>query len=417
MRPRLRPPGPPALGRPAAALAVAFALAAGLAGGGLLGFAVRRSPETPVRQADGNRSLLASGATRGGGAVQPDTLLVWTPRQLPGGFADAVGRLPGVAHAVAVASGTAWVTGSTAADGVTLDRVPRGMALPIEVGGAVPGRLASFLPPADRDLLPDLARGEGILGATSALLRRAGSGADLLFGHIPVPVAGVVADADIGAQELFVSKSTAVRLGVTRERYLLVDPASQASAAGLPAKIRSLLPPGVPARIRGPGETPYFRQGDAVLPPVVLKELFGEFAARPLATGWLQVDPAWVATHIVTARVPILGAVRCNRSIIPQLRGALQEVRSEGLSNQIDPSGYEGCFAPRFVNRDPALGISHHSWGVALDINVPTNRFGSAPRQDPRVVAIFERWGFTWGGQWLVPDGSHFEFNRPPSAA
>jgi hypothetical protein len=28
---------------------------------------------------------------------------------------------------------------------------------------------------------------------------------------------------------------------------------------------------------------------------------------------------------------------------------------------------------------------------------------------DPRVVAIFEKWGFRWGGRWTKPDGMHFE--------
>jgi len=26
-----------------------------------------------------------------------------------------------------------------------------------------------------------------------------------------------------------------------------------------------------------------------------------------------------------------------------------------------------------------------------------------------------ERWGFTWGGRWLVPDPAHFEYLRPPA--
>jgi D-alanyl-D-alanine carboxypeptidase len=34
---------------------------------------------------------------------------------------------------------------------------------------------------------------------------------------------------------------------------------------------------------------------------------------------------------------------------------------------------------------------------------------GLSSRQDRRLVSIFERWGFTWGGRWLVPDGMHFE--------
>ena len=33
------------------------------------------------------------------------------------------------------------------------------------------------------------------------------------------------------------------------------------------------------------------------------------------------------------------------------------------------------------------------------------------------MVKIFEQWGFTWGGQWLVPDGMHFEFVRFPSGS
>jgi hypothetical protein len=28
---------------------------------------------------------------------------------------------------------------------------------------------------------------------------------------------------------------------------------------------------------------------------------------------------------------------------------------------------------------------------------------------------VMTRWGFTWGGHWLVPDPAHFEFLRLPS--
>jgi hypothetical protein len=28
-----------------------------------------------------------------------------------------------------------------------------------------------------------------------------------------------------------------------------------------------------------------------------------------------------------------------------------------------------------------------------------------------------ERWGFTWGGRWLVPDPAHFEYLRPAAGA
>jgi hypothetical protein len=31
---------------------------------------------------------------------------------------------------------------------------------------------------------------------------------------------------------------------------------------------------------------------------------------------------------------------------------------------------------------------------------------------DERVVAIFEKWGFAWGGYWSTPDPMHFELAR-----
>jgi alkylation response protein AidB-like acyl-CoA dehydrogenase len=129
------------------------------------------------------------------------------------------------------------------------------------------------------------------------------------------------------------------------------------------------------------------------------------------------MDPSWTRAHIVRARVPILGVVRCNRAVVAQVRGALAQLRDAGLGGLIHPSEYGGCFAGRFANRNPAAGVSHHSWGVAIDLNVAENLRGRVPTMDPRVVAAFERWGFTWGGRWIVPDGMHFEFARFASGA
>jgi hypothetical protein len=342
----------------------------------------------------------------------PDTVLAWTPGGLPPGFAAKVERLPAVRHSVAVVSGILWMNRSVAADGTTVDRPADGLAVPIEVAGANLDRYAPFLSPADRVHLPDLAGGQGLLGRTSETLRRVDAGGSLTFrGSRTIRVAGVVPDAAIGANELFVSGRTAASLGLATRRYLLIDPAHGVSRARLDAAIRGALPSAMPLRIRGPGETPYFRQGDAVLPQVRLKELFGEFAAAPVG-GYLRMDPRWEAAHIGTARVPLLGAVRCNRGILPQLRGALREVESEGLGHTVDPAEFGGCYSPRFLLRDPHAGLSHHAWGIAVDINVAANPFGRAPTQDHRLVAIFERWGFTWGGRFLIPDGMHFEFAR-----
>jgi hypothetical protein len=385
--------------------------AVGLAGGGAAGLVAQRPSRPPLPQAEG---VLAPKlpAVR---PITPDTLLAWTSGGLPAGFGRAVSRLPGVEHVVGVVSGTAWLDRSFDAAGALVDRPPDGLAFPLEVAAASPSTYSPFLAPADRAILSRIARGQAALGTTSARLRGLGAGALLRFGSHRIRVAGMLPDAAVGAQEVFVSRETAASLGLTRERYLLIDPGAHASRVRLTRRIRALLPAGVPLQMRGPGETPFFRQGDAVLPPIELKELFGEFAARPQG-GLLRIDPRWVASHIVTASVPILGSVRCNRALIPKLRGALEEIQREGLSQLLPRGDFAGCFSPRFINTDPrSAGISHHSWGVAVDVNVSANPFGATPHQDPRVVAVFERWGFTWGGRWIRPDGMHFEFIRFPS--
>ena len=401
---------PPPRRRPVRLGVVAAALGAGLLTGGTLGLLSGGQSPSSVQ-----RPLEPAATPPPVQPLTPDTLLAWTPGGLPAGLGKSVGQIRGVAHVVSVLSGTAWLSSSISADGTRVDVPPAGLAIPLEVGGATPPAYAPFLSPSDRSLLPALERGEAVLGSTEAELRHIGIGGVLLFGTERIRVAGIVPDAEIGAHELFVSKETANKLGIRISRYLLIDP-GKASRRRLTSRIRALLPKGLPLRVRGPGETPFFRQGDAVLPPVRLKQLFGEFAARPVG-GYLVIDKAWVRSHITTADVPIIGKVTCNRAIIPQLRGALVELEREGLAQLIDVRQYAGCYSSRFINRNPEAGISHHAWGVAIDINAQRNVFGRRPHQDPRLVKIFEQWGFTWGGQWLVPDGMHFEFVRFPSGS
>jgi hypothetical protein len=296
-----------------------------------------------------------------------------------------------------------------------VDDPPNGFGVPLEVAAVHPLEYEPFVPPADRGALADLSNGFGVLGESSARLRGLGPGAVLEFGDVSVEIAAVWPDELVGAHELLVARDLGRALGVTHDRYALIQPEGEATGTHAAKLVRSVVPADVPVQIRSPGETPYFRQGDAVLPPVELKTLFGEFAARPAPgrPGYLEIDPAWEAAHIATERVPVLGTVTCNVALFPQLRGALREIVELGLRDTID--SYSGCYARRFANRDPTQSISHHTWGVAFDINVPANPFGAPPSQDPRMVEVFERWGFIWGGTFVRPDGMHFEYHRPPA--
>jgi D-alanyl-D-alanine carboxypeptidase len=348
------------------------------------------------------------------GRAPVSTVLAWTPGELPEGYAEAVEGLPSVRAVAEVHSGILWLDAWWDEEG-SVRTPPRGLRVPVEAAGISPRAYKAFVPPGERELIAGLRDGGGLLGETASSLRRVGSGGVLRFGRREVSVEGVIDDELVGAHELVVAASEAMDLGITEPRYLLVAPERGVASRRVEAGLRRLVPPGLRVRVRAPGETPVFRHGDAVLAQVRLKELFGEFAAEPHPDGSLRIDPQWVRENIRDARVPILGgAVRCHRTVIPLLRGALRELARRGLGDLIDPGDYGGCWSPRFANFDPGAGLSHHAWGVAVDFNVSGNPLGAEPTLDRRVVEVFERWGFQWGGRFLVPDGMHFEFLQFP---
>lgn len=135
----------------------------------------------------------------------------------------------------------------------------------------------------------------------------------------------------------------------------------------------------------------------------------GSFTYRYFADGSVEPDPAWVAANLRTEVVPVLGTVTCHRVMLPQLRGAMQEVVDLGLASSIDTSDFGGCYAPRFIARDPAKGLSLHTWGIAVDLNVQRNLRGTSGEIDRRVVDVLKGWGFAWGGEWAYTDPMHFE--------
>ena len=135
----------------------------------------------------------------------------------------------------------------------------------------------------------------------------------------------------------------------------------------------------------------------------------GSFSYRVLGGGRIAPDSAWVRENIRTEQVPILGSVTCHKVMLPQLRAALAQVVEQKLADRIHPGEYAGCYYPRFIAGSTSL--SNHSFGIALDLNVPGNQRGTSGEMDRGVVAIFKRWGFGWGGDWNYSDPMHFEMN------
>ena len=137
--------------------------------------------------------------------------------------------------------------------------------------------------------------------------------------------------------------------------------------------------------------------------------LGGTMSFTILEDGWIRPDEAWIEANIAEAEVPILGSITCHRVMIPQLAQALAEIEAEGLASLIRAEDYAGCYAPRFIDRNPDMPLSNHAFGLAIDLNSDTNQLGTRGDMDPRVVEIFQKWGFEWGGDWERPDPMHFE--------
>jgi len=151
-------------------------------------------------------------------------------------------------------------------------------------------------------------------------------------------------------------------------------------------------------------------QQTAVLTGGSVATVVGTFNYTVLGGGHIAPDPSWVAAHISTQTMPIIGPMTCNNAIFPQLKAALDEIASRGLADRIHPSEYAGCYYPRFIAGTTVL--SNHSFGLAFDINVPGNQRGTPGEIDRTVVSIFQKWGFTWGGTWSYTDPMHFEMNQ-----
>lgn len=373
-----------------------------------------RPPRTADRAGGPHAPRPGSAAPPAAAAVPApagDLLLVWTAGGLPEGFADRVRNLPGVASAVEVRGDVADLHASTAGDGTPVDRPAGGWAIPLDAITADPAAFGAHVSrPAD---IGTLQPGQAVLGATAASLRNLGTGASLtLATNVTVTVAAVVDDVTVGGAEVLLHPSDAPAAAVTTPRYVLLH--HRGGRAQIETALRSVAG-SRSVRVRAPGETPYLRHGDAVLPQARIKAAFGEFAYRPAGDVAVAIEPEWVAEHIRTGSVPILGTVTCHRAILPTLRQAFGQLAADGLAHLIDPDQYAGCFSARRIA--PGQALSRHAWGVAVDLNRSANPTGRGSRQDPRLVARLADAGFTWGGTWLVPDPMHFEYVQPPALA
>ena len=358
---------------------------------------------------------VAQAASGEAGASGPAGMLILeisTRADLLPELAASLNEIPEIETVTEIRSGIRWLSAWNA-EGGPESRSPGGYLIPMDVGAVNPEEYQEMLPEATRGTLMDLGVG-AILSRTAAGIRGITEKGNLQFGPISIPVVAVVDDELTRGHEMLITKQNADGFGITNNRYLVVAVSSADDGAEVTAEIQKRVPRDVPLKVRTLMNSGY-GDGPGLLSMGEIKAAFGEFPARPGAGVDISIPQSWIDENTSLETVPLLGEFRCHKALFPQIRGAIAEIEKQGLGSLINGADFGGCFSPRFIRAGKDGSLSRHAWGAAIDFNVSHNLMGQVPTIDRRIVNIMGDWGFTWGGNWTVPDGMHFEFLRKVS--
>lgn len=138
---------------------------------------------------------------------------------------------------------------------------------------------------------------------------------------------------------------------------------------------------------------------------------------------------AWESSNLTTASTPFpfrlswdtketVRKFRCHRLVRPSIETILEEIwelYGKDLNaireSRVDLFG--GCY--NFRRMRGGSRLSMHSWGAAIDIDPDRNPLGKPYKESSgmmpmKVVEIFERHGWEWGGRWgNRADCQHFQ--------
>ncbi len=333
-------------------------------------------------------------------------VLITATESLPDRVVRRIRHVPGVETALPISVGSASINGRT-----------------LTVAAVDPGRFRAFTPDvtARADFVWERVAG-GELAVDNDVDKRLinkhnmmqlGSDEDSPVVHIgafaPLITASPNTPSEKPVIQVVMNDKRGAQLGIQEQNALIVD-------TGLitPSKLKGRF-----QKILGDRATmntlaiEFGNLGQsAVLTGESVSDAVGTFTYTSNPDGTINPDPAWIKAYVRTEEVPILGRVTCNKGMLPQMRAALEEIQLAGLADKIHPDEYAGCYYPRYIGRSAANGLSLHSWGIAFDINVPGNLRGTKGEIDRRVVAIFKKWGFAWGGDWNYTDPMHFEMSK-----
>jgi hypothetical protein len=98
---------------------------------------------------------------------------------------------------------------------------------------------------------------------------------------------------------------------------------------------------------------------------------------------------------------------QCHRLLVAVFEAVFDELDRQGLQSAIKT--WDGVFAFRAIRGETQLSV--HSFGAAIDLNAATNPLAGFGDMDPGVIAVFQHFGFLWGGDFhLRKDPMHFQY-------
>ncbi len=276
-----------------------------------------------------------------------------------------------------------------------------------------------------RDVSQHLAGDSLVMGALSASLRGAQAGDTALLvsssgAGVWFRIAAVLPDDKVGGTEFLMSAEAGDRLGIGRLSRVVMWGFPSRAAVDTALAANGLVSTSVRIRRSWDPADP-----DDTIGMARTKAALGEFAYRVNSNGSVTQDSAWVSTSLPAGRELLNGSIairaRCHNAVKPAIQAALTEIATAGLAGTIDVADANtagGCHLARFnrLTPDSALGfLSRHSWAMAIDTNTQGSCQGCVPDFSKTsagcaAVRIFRKHGFAWGGNFLTPDGMHFEW-------
>ena len=132
-----------------------------------------------------------------------------------------------------------------------------------------------------------------------------------------------------------------------------------------------------------------------------------------------SIDPKWETERMGKVVLPFpiplswdtgknATSIRCHKLIAPLFEQVFGKIAASGLQHSVKT--YGGCY--NYRPKRNGVKPSTHSWGIAIDLNPNTNAMGTTGDMDPRLVDLFEGFGFVWGGRWAgrSKDPMHFQY-------